>query len=289
MPVAPPPLKGLPLNALRAFEAAARLGGFSAAAVELGVTAGAVTAHVKALEDALGAPLFERFAKGVRLTPLASRVLPEFSDAFDRLGLAVHALRAEAAPKTVHIAALPAVAQLWLSPRLPAIRRAAPEITISITAMEAPPDLKRAAFDLNLFYREDGGGQEVAADEIFPVCAPDLARHLSVQEDLAGVACLTDSAWREDWAIWADAVRPGWKFVAKGPVFSLYALAVEETINGAGVLIGHSALVAQHLESGALVAPFAEKVVLGRTLRLWSVRPHLPKSAAGRVTAWLTA
>ncbi len=64
MPVAPPRPKGLALNALRAFEAAARLGGFAAAAEELGVTAGAVTAHVKALEEALGAPLFERHAKG---------------------------------------------------------------------------------------------------------------------------------------------------------------------------------------------------------------------------------
>ena len=78
------------MTALRAFEAAARLGGFAAAATELGVTPGAVTAHVKALEDRLGAALFARDAKGVQLTPLGARVLPEFTAAFDALGLAVH-------------------------------------------------------------------------------------------------------------------------------------------------------------------------------------------------------
>ncbi len=289
MPVAPPHPKGLPLNALRAFEAAARLGGFAAAAAELGVTPGAVAAHVKALEEALGDALFERHAKGVRLTALGRRALPDFTEAFDRLGHAVQGLRAEAAPRTVHIATLPAIAQLWLSPRLPGLRAAAPEITISITAMEAPPDLKRAPFDLNLFYRPVGEGRALAHDDIFPVCAPALAMRLKEPADLAGIPCLTDSAWAGDWAHWAGAAMPGRSFSPSGPVFSLYALAVEEAVNGAGVLIGHSALVASHLESGALVAPFGLRIASGRVLTLWSARMHRSGSPAARVTEWLAA
>lgn len=287
MAVAPPPPKGLPLNALRAFEAAARLGGFTAAASELGVTAGAVAAHVKALEETLGAALFERHARGVRMTALGLRALPDLTEAFDRLGLAVQFLRAEAAPGIVRIATLPAIAQLWLSPRLPALRQAAPEITVSITAMEAPPDLKRAPFDLNVFYRPSGEGRCIAGDEIFPVCAPALAARLREPADLATVPCLTDSVWEDDWAIWAAAAMPGRPFVPKGPAFSLYALAVEEAVNGAGVLIGHSALVAAQLASGALVAPFATRVRLDRTLTLWSARRLHPASAAARVADWL--
>lgn len=287
MPVAPPRPKGLQLNALRAFEAAARLGGFAAAAAELGVTPGAVTAHVKALEQALGAALFDRDAKGVRLTALGRRALPDFTEAFDRLGLAVQGLRAEAAPRTVHIATLPAIAQLWLSPRLPGLRAAAPEIAISITAMEAPPDLKRAPFDLNLFYRVPGEGRVLATDEIFPVCAPALAARLTAREDLARLPCLTDSAWADDWARWAGAAMPGRDFAPAGPVFSLYALAVEEAVNGAGILIGHSALVQTHLDSGALVAPFPERVATGRALTLWSARGLRPVSPAARVADWL--
>lgn len=289
MPVAPPPLKGLPLNALRAFEASARLGGFAVAGQELGVTAGAVTAHVKALEDALGAALFERHAKGVRLTSLGQRALPAFTEAFDALGLAVQGLRSEAAPRTVHIATLPAIAQLWLSPRLPRLRQLAPEITVSITALETPPDLKRAPFDLSLFYRADGEGRKLAPDIIFPVCAPALAERLKRPEDLLDLPCLTDSSWSEDWADWAAVAMPGRNFAPKGPVFSLYALAVEEAVNGAGVLMGHEALIRRHLDEGRLVAPFAARVELGRALILWSARYHKRGSAAARVADWLAA
>lgn len=287
MPVAPPPLKGLPLNALRAFEAAARLGGFAAAGQELGVTAGAVTAHVKALEDALGAALFERHAKGVRLTPLGQRALPALTGAFDALGVAVQGLRSEAAPRTVHVATLPAIAQLWLSPRLPELRRNAPEITVSITAMEVPPDLKRTPFDISLFYRPEGEGRMLAPDVIFPVCAPSLADRLTRPEDLFDLPCLTDSAWSEDWADWADVAMPGRGFAPKGPVFSLYALAVEEAVNGAGVLMGHEALIRRHLEDGRLVAPFGSRVTLNRALTLWPARVPRPGTAVARVVEWL--
>jgi LysR family glycine cleavage system transcriptional activator len=279
----------LPLNALRAYEAAARLGGFAAAAEELGVTPGAIAAHVKALEEALGAELFDRQARGVRLSALGQRVLPDFTEAFDRLGQAVQTLRAEAAPRVVHIATLPAIAQLWLSPRLPAIRAAAPEITVSITAMERPPDLKRAPYDLNLFFRDKGPGRALEQDVIFPVCAPQLAARLTRPEDLRHLPCLTDTTWAADWALWASAAMPGTAFTPQGPVFSLYALALEEAVNGAGVLMGHAALVETALAAGTLVAPFAKRVVLPRDLTLWSARRHHPKSAAARVMAWLSA
>jgi DNA-binding transcriptional LysR family regulator len=207
--------------------------------------------------------------------------------AFDSLANAVQILRAEAAPRVVHIATLPAVAQLWLSPRLPALRAAAPEIEISITAMEAPPNLKRAPYDLSLFYGETG--QLVAEDVIFPVCSPILALKLRRPEDLADVTCLTDASWSHDWKTWADSAMPGLKFTPRGPRFSLYALALEEAAGGAGVLMGHQALVATHLAAGALVAPFGQKVTLPGGLRLWSARPLHPHSAVQRVARFLQA
>lgn len=285
MAVAPPKPKDLSLTALRAFEAAARLGGFAAAAEELGVSPGAVTAHVKALEDRLGAVLFQRDAKGVRLTALGQRVLPALSEAFDHLAAASHHLQAEAAPQLVHIATLPAIAQFWLSPRLPELRRIAPEISVSITAMEAPPNLKRAPYDLCLFF---GGSQGVALaeDVIFPVCAPSVAARVRSVADVANLPCLSDTAWSEDWALWLATAQPGGGITPRGPAYSLYALAVEEAVNGAGVLIGHEALVARHLAAGRLVAPFPERATTGRNLRLWPAAPAGP--AARRVMRWLT-
>jgi DNA-binding transcriptional LysR family regulator len=285
MPVAPPPPNRLPLNALRAFEAAARTGAFTLAAVELGVTPGAVTAHVKALEDTLGAALFERQAKGVRLTALGAAAAEGFSEAFDALARAEAQLRGLAAPLEVHIATLPAIAQLWLSPRLPALRAAAPEIVVSITAMEAAPNLKRSTHDLSLF-PAGAGGRLVVRDELFPVCAPAMAERLTKVADLRGVPCLSDSSWAGDWDIWLQAV--GERGPVRGPVFSLYALAVEEAVNGAGVLMGHGPLVALHLERGTLVSPFSQRVALADGFRLWSARPIAPRSAVGQVVAFLT-
>ncbi|MFT4151475.1 MAG: LysR family transcriptional regulator [Paracoccaceae bacterium] len=287
MAVSPPVPRSLPLTALRAFEAAARLGGFAPAAEELGVTPGAVTAQIKALEADLGAPLFERHARGVRLTALGRSAAPGFTQAFDALAEAAGVLRSGAAPQVVHIATLPAIAQLYLSPRLPALRAAAPEIAVSITALEAPPNLKRAPYDLNLFPSDTG--RLVAGDEIFPVCSPALAARLHAPADLSAVPCLSDTSWQGDWDMWLDHAAPGQGIVPRGPVYSLYALAVEEAVNGSGVLIGHAPLVAGHLSRGALVAPFALRVPLARGLRLWSARPQARGSAAARVVGFLSA
>ncbi|MBY6140810.1 LysR family transcriptional regulator [Leisingera daeponensis] len=286
MAVSPPPARSLPLTALRAFEAAARLGGFSAAAQELGVTPGAVSAQIKALEEALQAPLFDRRPKQVTLTALGARVLPGFTEAFDQLNAATRRLRAEAQPSTVHIATLPAIAQFWLSPRLPGLRAAMPEMAVSVTATEAPPNLKRTPYDLCLFYG-GGLGTAIEQDVIFPVCAPAMARQLRTPADLQYVPCLSDAVWAQDWEHWLQAACPGETLHLRGPEFSLYSLAVEEAVNGAGVLIGHQALVAPLLGSGKLVAPFAERASLPRDLRLWSLRPSGPRSPAARVARWL--
>ena len=282
MAVAPPRPKDLPLSALRAFEAAARLGGFAAAGQELGVSPGAVSAHIKALEEAVGAPLFERTARGVELTGLGQRVRGDFTDAFDALGNAVRALRTEAGSNIVHIATLPAIAQLWLSPRLPELRALAPEISVSITAMEAAPNLKRTPYDLCLFFDADRG-HVVEEDWIFPVCAPDLAPQLQQPADLSRTSCITDTTWAGDWALWAAEAVPGAEIAPHGPVYSLYALALEEAANGAGVMMGHLPLVRDALAQGTLVAPFGARVRSTRALRLWGTR----RGAGARVADWL--
>ena len=288
MAVSPPKPIDFPLNALRAFEAAARLGGFSAAAVELGVTPGAVAAHVKQLEEMLGAPLFQRVAKGVRLTVLGQKALPQLTLAFDAMSMASRVLRDEAPPKTVHIATLPALAQLWLSPRLPDLRKSAPEISVSITAMEEPPNLKRSPYDLCLFYAETGGTL-IESDEIFPVCAPAVAARLQRVQDLNHATCLSDATWSGDWDRWLSAAGLSAAIGPRGPVFSLYALAVEEAVNGAGVLMGHGALVRRHLADGRLVAPFDLRVPMHAGVRLWSNAVMRRDGGAARVARWLQA
>ena len=258
-----------PLNALRAFEAAARLGGFAAAADELCVTPGAVSQHIKSLEAWAGAPLFERRSQGVALTPLGQHVVNDFRTAFDRLGDAVHALRATAAPKTVHIATLPSIAQLWLLPRLPRVRQSVPDAVISVTTLQHRPNFRRQPFDLSLFY-EDGPAPDnavrICEEVLFPVCVPAVAARLKDPADLASENFLHDATWAGDWDQWLAASAPNLSLDTSGSVFSLFSLALEEAKNGAGVLIAHEPLVDAQLSSGELVAPFPFKLRSARHL-----------------------
>lgn len=290
MPVSPPRPKGPPLNALRAFEASARLGGFAAAAEELSVTPGAISQHVKMLEQWAGAELFERRSHGVVPTALGERVAGHFSDAFDSLSSAVRTLRSGANPAIVNVATLPGLAQLWLAPRLPAIRAALPEHTISVTALERAPNLSRELFDIALFPGQSSADQaaiDLGADEIFPVCSPAIAARLSQPHDLLAETWLYDSSWQADWRAWIDSAAPELGAPKKGPQYSLYSMAVDEAINGAGVLIGHRALVARALARGDLVAPFSQPVKTGSSLLLSTGGAQPPGDAVASVVRML--
>lgn len=276
MALSPLRAKGPSLNALRAFEAAARHESFLLAATELSVTPGAVAQQVKALEAWLGQDLFERRAQGVRLTTNGRAALPQLSAAFDALGAAAQALRRSTSPADVHIAALPAIAQLWLLPRLPALRAAHPSLTISVTALEQPPNLIREAFDLALFFGPTMGRTKnvtrIATAECFPVCTPKIAKRIRAPADLLQATLLHDATWQDQWPIWLEAAGVAQVGPMQGPVFSLYSLAVEEALQGAGVLMGRAPLVAQHLASGKLVRQFDVSIHSDTSL-LASTRP----------------
>ncbi len=280
------------LNALRAFEAAARHRSFSAAAEELNVTAGAIAQHVKSLEAWTGEKLFKRNPQGIELTALGVGVLADFTTAFDRLGDAVRSLRSNATPRDVRIAALPSIAQLWVSPRLPEIRDAMPEISISVTALEQPPNMTREPFDLAVFYEDLSPANNsivIGEDNIFPVCCPAVAQRLHTPADLANEVFLHDTTWKDDWDIWFSEVCAGENLNKSGPEFSLYALALEECKNGAGIMIGHEHLVRSQLESGALVQLFDKKIPLKRNLAIRTANPVVSGSLTENVVNRLLA
>ncbi|MDP9604376.1 UNVERIFIED_ORG: LysR family glycine cleavage system transcriptional activator [Variovorax paradoxus] len=295
MPLAPPRPRLPPHTAVRAFEAAARHGSFARAAEELFVTPAAVAQQIKALETWAGGALFERHSQGIRLTAHGRRALPALSAAVDQLGLAVQALRHEtqtaARRSTLQVAALPAVAQLWLSPRLSRLKAELPGVQVSVTALERPPNFRREPFDLGLFYARagerietDAGAQAIplVRDRLLPVCSPRLRQPLPSgrprpPEDLIELlernGGLHDTVWRDDWQRWLQAVRPGTtaaeaEALAAGPDFSLYSLALQAALDGEGVLMGRERLVAPLLAQGKLHAPWGRPKALGDTVVL---------------------
>jgi len=274
MSVSPPRPKGPPLNALRAFEAAARLGSFAAAADELNVTPGAVSQHVKALEGWAGATFFARKAQGVEITGAGRDILPCLTAAFDQLGEAARLMRGTRSRRRgLGIAVLPSVGQLWLAPRLAQLRRALPDVAISVYAMEQPPNLLRNLFDLSLFIRKPTGTSRetvLRKDTLVPVCAPEIAARIRSPGDLARQTLLIDGVWAEDWPAWLKHAGIAAPDLSDSPRYSLFSLALEDARAGAGVLMGHRSLVSDALNDGTLVEPFDSEteVATGKALVL---------------------
>lgn len=291
MPVRPPRPPLPPLNALRAFEAAARLGSFARAAEEIGVTQGAIAQQIRHLEAFLGLTLFRRLPQGVALTEAAETARPRLSTAFDALALTVQELKASHAGRALAIAALPCIAQLWLSPRLPALQQAFPGLSISISAMEEPPAGRHDSFDLALFYlaKAPANALTLGEDGLFPVCAPALARDLRTPADLAGQTLLHDAVWRSDWARWLRHAGASGIDDGRGPSYSLYALALDAALSGAGILIGRRSLVAPYLADGRLVMPFSDELPSGDQLTLLFQPAGKPHPRRIELVAWLEA
>ncbi|QPF71983.1 LysR family transcriptional regulator [Roseateles sp. DAIF2] len=279
MAVQPPSPRLPPFLALRAFEAAARHQSFARAAEELCVTPAAIAAQVKSLEAWLGRPLFERRSQGLHLLPQAAEALPPLAIALDQLGQAVQGLRSRAGAARLHIAALPALAQLWIAPLLPALRRELPALELSLSALEAPPNFNREAYDLALFYAPrlpTRGCQRLvlARDALLPVCSPALLGPGGAAPALAEAVLLHDSVWAQDWARWLKAAGRGDVAAHAGPRFSLYSVALQAALAGQGVLMGRERLVAPLLAEGRLVAPWPQRLPLPESIDLLLPQPR---------------
>jgi LysR family glycine cleavage system transcriptional activator len=255
-----------PLNALRAFEAAARHLNFSRAADELSVTPGAVSQQIQNLEDYVGAALFKRTPKGLLLTDAAQTALPALREAFDRLAEAASLLTAAVDGRRLTLTAPPSFAAKWLVPRLGAFEQAHPQVDIWLSAAIELVDL--AAGEVDVAIRYGAGrypGMEVHrlfSETVIPVASPehlatqplttpaDLANHILLHD---GSPDLDDSC--PDWSMWLAA--RGLKTIdgMRGPRFNQSSLVIEAAVNGRGVALAKRTLAQADLEAGRLVAP----------------------------------
>lgn len=285
-----------PLNALRAFEAAARLRSVSKAADELSVTQGAVSHQVKTLEDWAQIDLVRREGRGIALTEAGERYAALLGPALDQIDLATRRLLASDPKKGwLTVSTMPSFASKFLVPRLSAFRTRHPEIDVWLSTwwnLSDDPDLSAftdSDVDLAILYGH-GDWEGVTAipileEELFPVCSPAyLAQHpMAAPSALAGATLLHDEM-RQDWRLWLKAAGAEGVDPDRGPGFDDSALLIQAAIAGMGVALGRSALVKADLEAGLLVAPFATKLPADMSYYLVS-RPgteNLPKIKAFR-------
>ncbi len=274
------------LNALRAFEAAARHLSLTKAARELHVTPAAVSHQVKALEADLGVSLLRRVKGEFVLTETAQTVLPVLRAGFDQIAEAARRLRADEARHFLTISVGPTFAATWLVRRLGAFRAAFPEIDVRLQTTDKMADFARDGVDIGIRF---GAGHypglqaiRLFDEEIYPVCSPELLERgppLDSPADLAGHTLLhSEGTWALtkgeplDWQMWLRAAGAEEVDALRGPRFSHASLALQAAIEGQGLALGSKSLAQDDLAAGRLVRPF--DVVLPVNFAYYLVYPE---------------
>ena len=269
-----------PLNALRAFEAAARHLSFKKAAAELSVTPGAVSHQVKLLEEHLGTPLFRRLTRALELTPEAEAMLPKVREGMEALFAAVQRGRSRHEARPLTVVSPPNFAARWLMPRLGRFAAAHPEIELHLASRQAmvdtgaapgpvAPHAQSAQTPVAMVRFGSGHYPGNRVDEVFsavyvPVCSPRLLRGehpLRSPDDLRHHTLLHDDTVSEEssrpkWTDWLRSAGVHDIDGTRGPHFSDAALALDAAIEGMGVTLAIKSLLDAEVRAKRLVVPF---------------------------------
>jgi LysR family glycine cleavage system transcriptional activator len=256
-----------PLNALRAFEAAARCGNFTRAAEELCVTQGAVSRHVATLEAWLGVALFERGRHGIALTPAGQRYFDTARAALDQIDYGTRQLQAGPDERRLRIKLPPTFAIRWLVPRLARFHAMHPRIDVQITTSHERADFAREDVDVSIHSEPVApmgpGFRRLFGETLVPVCAPGLLERgppLREPGELARHVLLCSMNRPKDWPAWLAAAGAPQIDGNNGLKFENAALAYQAAADQLGVMVALDAFVRDDLASGRLVAPFALRV-----------------------------
>ncbi|MEY9460525.1 LysR family glycine cleavage system transcriptional activator [Bradyrhizobium ottawaense] len=277
------------LNALRAFEATARLRSMTAASVELSVTHGAVSRHIRSLEELLGVPLLVRGSSSTDPTPEGIRLAEGLSGAFSLIDASVEQILP--GPLTVSCSAT--IMMYWLIPRLAAFHDAHRGIDLQFNLNYDQVDFIRDKVSIairssTIAPPRDVVIKELAREWISPVCAASYAKANSLNDpdDVAGCRLLGTRTRPEAWSDWLDEMRLK-QDIRIQESYDHFYLLIQAALCGLGLALVPTMFVLEEINSGRLIAPFGS-IPGKRTLMLWTA-PHVetrPESRA--VSQWLT-
>ena len=261
------------LNALRAFEAAARHQSFSAAANELHVTSAAVGQQVRTLEAWLGVSLFNRAASGhARLVPtdVAREALPDIREGFDRLRIGLARLKEGSLSTGLTVTVSPAFAAKWLLPRIEDFQRAHPQTDVLLDTNLRPVDFIAEGMDIGVRY---GVGHwpgltatKLMDEEMYPVCAPNyplledgqMSTHRLAEATLIHDLSMVGDPNYPTWRTWLDASGFPGVNAEHGLRINNSAAVLQAAVDGQGLALGRSVMLRDDLEAGRLIRPFGE-------------------------------
>ena len=272
-----------PLNALRAFEATARLNSVSQAAGQLHVTHGAVSRQLKVLEEHLGVSLFVKEGRGLKLTDAGIRLRDASAEAFERLRTVCAELTQSSADAPFVLGCSGSLLARWFIPRLGRLNSDLPDLRLHLSAGEGDLDPRRPGLDALLVFAEppwpaDMQVYELASERIGPVMSPLFAGYERLREApataLLDVPLLHTTSRPQAWPSWAQQNGIDARALKSGQGFEHLYYLLEAAVAGLGVAIAPEPLVAEDLKAGRLVAPWGFSETPAQ-LALW-----LPKRAA---------
>jgi LysR family transcriptional regulator, glycine cleavage system transcriptional activator len=268
-----------PLNALRAFEAAARYLSLTKAALELNVTPGALSHQIRGLEDHLGLKLFDRGVRSIALTPAGRALYPGLRAGFLHIWDALASLNRLGDTRVLVISAPPGFTSKWLAPRLYRFSMAFPEIDVRVSSSINNANFTTDGVDVAIRNRPTDAAHDEALEaeklvdqSLVPVCSPAfLEKHgpFTSPDMLKGVPLIHDDslstrAVMPNWADWFAAAGVTDVDVSRGLRFNSADHALDATVEGAGVLLALDALAYDDLRTGRLVMPFDLTLSSGR-------------------------
>jgi len=260
----------LPLNALRAFDAAARHMSFKLAADDLSVTPAAISQQIRSLEDFLGVDLFRRTNRSLVLTEAAQLSLLPLKEGFERLEEAVDIIAGSKSSTVLKVSVSPSFASKWLVPRLASYYEHRPDAIVKISATMQVTDFKAEDTDVAIRYGRgnyDGlESEELLRETLFPVCAPGLfdgeaatpcavLKHTLIHDD----SSIEDES-APNWTMWLKAAGVTAPDGMPAIHFNSNALAIEAAVAGRGVALARSAIAEEDIKAGRLIKPFGEAV-----------------------------
>jgi len=254
--------RAFPLTAVEAFIVTARHLNLTHAAKELCLTQGAVSRKIAALEGWFGFPLFERHARGLRLSSQGSALLPDLRASYEQVLMVADQARAQ---QTVVRLKVPTCAMRWLVPRLLQVEREQPELQIALTTTnDHSVNFKTESYDAAIVFGTHlSAGDLLFEEALTPVISP--LRQGSAVESLTFLHPTRD---KTDWSLWLEKQDVQSPVMHKNQHFDTMDLAITAAIQGLGVAIADETLVAEDIRAGRLVRPYASSIKTGASYRL---------------------
>jgi LysR family glycine cleavage system transcriptional activator len=282
-----------PLNSLKCFEAAGRLLSFTEAARELNVTQAAISHQIKVIEEFLDLSLFERYPRRLALSEQGKALLPDVTEAFDRVSQAIGSISQEQHSNLLSVRLAPSFAAKWLSPRLKYFWLQFPEIDLCLYHTHGAVDFERGEIDIAVTYGK-GDWPGVVADKLlgldfFPVCSPAFLRNdkpLTELDNLRYYSLLHDANY-ECWRDWLELAGVQGIDSDKGTIIDDTNVLIQAAIDGQGIALGSRTFVEDHLESGKLIKPFDINLVNDFCYYVVCPESHLKNPAVRAFKEWL--